>query len=293
MTLRTAAFAAALLALGPATAHAQARNIFSAPTGELGANLSTDPTQISRMHGELSFYTGTQGATTTNALVLQVGGGVKLTRNLEVTFGLTGHGLIQSQSGVTGDRYALGNVMSGVNYVSAINPQLRFKVGGALAFGPWNFKDSSVTTEGFVQNISGLATHAFQDLWYHTPNLVHIVVPARVEYDVTSSFVVTGDVQADLGIGLGNTNTGLLFIFAPGAAYWASDSFAIGARLPLQLQSFGGDGAQVSLEPYARFELGETAFLATRFTLNLDDQYGFSFDTGKVWGLHVALGGHF
>lgn len=293
MTLRTAAFAAALLALGPATAHAQARNTFSAPTGELGANLSTDPTQISRMHGELSFYTGTQGAATSNALVLQVGGGVKVTRNLEIAGGVTGHGFIQSQNGVTTDRFAFGNLLLGVNYVRAINPQFRFKVGGFLGFGPWNYQNNQSTTEGFVQNITGLATHAFQDLWYHTPNLVHLVVPARLEYDVTSSFVLTGDAQADLGIGLGNSSTGFLFIFAPGAAYWASDSFSLGLRLPLQFQSFGGDGTQVSLEPYARFELGETGFLSTRFTLNLDDPYGFSFDTGKVWGLHVALGGHF
>lgn len=293
MTLRKAIFAAALLASGPATAHAQARNTFSAPTGELGANLSTDPTQISRMHGELSFYTGTVGTTTSTALMLQMGGGFKVTRNLELTLGFTGHGLILSQGGATGDRFAFGNVMGGVNYVRAINPQFRFKVGGALAFGPWNYNNNQLTPEGFVQGLSGTATHAHQDFWYYAPNYVHLVVPARLEYDVTSSFVLTSDLQADLGIGLGNSNTGFLFIFAPGAAYWASDTFSLGLRLPLQFQSFAGDGTQVSLEPYARFELGETGFLATRFTLNLDDPYGFSFDTGKLWGLHVAVGGHF
>jgi hypothetical protein len=47
------------------------------------------------------------------------------------------------------------------------------------------------------------------------------------------------------------------------------------------------------LEPFVRFNFGEHAFLSTRLTMHLDNDLGFSFDSGGVWGLHVGGGGAF
>jgi hypothetical protein len=45
-----------------------------------------------------------------------------------------------------------------------------------------------------------------------------------------------------------------------------------------------------AMEPYGRFDF-DNLFLATRFTLNIDDPYGFAFDSGKFCALHVGFGG--
>lgn len=293
MSIRATSFAVLLAALTSGSAFAAIRNTFSAPTGELGANLSTDPTQISRMHGELSYFTTNQTAATAHALTLTMGGGYKVSRNVELVLGLAGEGLLQVAGGATADQYAIGNVLFGANYVQSLSYSLRLKIGAALALGPWNQKNGVPTAEGFAQAITGFATHAYQDFWYFDPTRVHLVIPARMEFDLGESFVLTGDVQADIGLGLSGVRTGLLFTFAPGAALWTSDMFSLGLRLPLQFNTYSSDAAQVSLEPFLRFELGETGFLATRFTMNLDEPAGFSFDNGRLWGLHLALGGAF
>lgn len=293
MSLRAASLILALGALSSSSALGAIRNTFSAPTGDLGANLSTDPTQISRMHGEISYFTTSQNSLTGHALTLTLGGGYKVSRDVELVLGLAGEGIIQASGGATADQFAIGNALFGANYVKSLSYQLRLKIGGALALGPWNQSDGTFTSEGGAQALAGTATHAFQDAWYFDPLRVHVLIPARVEYDVGESFVLTADIQGDLGFGLSGTKSGFLFIFAPGAALWTSDMFVLGLRAPLQFQTYLSDAAQVSLEPFVRFELGETGFLSTRFTMNLDEPYGFSFDSGRVWGLHVALGGAF
>ncbi len=78
------------------------------------------------------------------------------------------------------------------------------------------------------------------------------------------------------------------------AGHWhlANSKFGFGARMPFQFLT-EDDAAQISLEPFVRFNVGEQGFLATRFTMHLDDDLGFSFDTNRAWGLHLAFGGAF
>ncbi len=47
---------------------------------------------------------------------------------------------------------------------------------------------------------------------------------------------------------------------APGVAFWATPQFSLGARMPLQFMTMGSDAAQVSLEPYLRFDVSEQRF---------------------------------
>ena len=273
---------------------ALAKQTFTAPNGELGGNLSVDKTQISRLHGELSYFTTNQNGTTAHALMLTTGFGVKVAGNFEITAGLAGMGVITSTGN---NQYAVGNLMLGSNYVLGSDYGFRLKVGGALAFGPWNLNGSTFTPEGLAQLAAGTLTEVYQELWYTYPTHVHLVIPTRFEFDALPSLVVTGDLTPDVAAGLNGNTSLLLLVFAPGIAYWASDVFAVGARLPVQLVASLGNGgnseAQVAFEPFVRFDLSDSAFLASRFTLNLDEPGGFSFDSGKYWGLHLALGGNF
>jgi hypothetical protein len=50
------------------------------------------------------------------------------------------------------------------------------------------------------------------------------------------------------------------------------------------------DDAQFAFEPFVRYDVGNL-FLSTRFSLYLDDPYGFSFDQGNIWAWHFAVGG--
>jgi hypothetical protein len=65
----------------------------------------------------------------------------------------------------------------------------------------------------------------------------------------------------------------------------------IGGRLPL-IWLPTDDTAQFALEPYGRFDF-DNYFACARFTLNLDDPAGFSFEEGKSRALRFGLGGAF
>jgi len=261
---------------------------FSAPTGALGANLSFNAEERFRAHAEMSYFTQ-GGPTATHALGWAFGAGLKVAPTVEIEVGLPVAGLVVSGA-ASGDQWGVGNLSIGANFFSPIDDQLRLKVGGAVAFGPWNQSNAAVTAEGLASLASGLATNGYQDLWLYWPGSVHIVVPARLEFGDDVQF--TADGSFDLAIPTLNADTELFVTLAPGVAVWATPKFALGARMPVQFVT-GSDAAQLTLEPFLRLNLGDKAFLSTRFTMHLDDNLGFSFDTGGLWGLHLAAGGSF
>jgi hypothetical protein len=293
-------FGAVLLVGSLVSSSSQAREVFSGPNGQLGANLSTSASSGVRAHTEVSYFTGPASVLvpgplptlTMHALTLTAGAGIRLSPNFELEFGLAGQGLLSSGT-PSSNHYSIGNVFVGGNYVAGFGPKLRLKVGGAFAFGPWNQGSTGYTPEGFVQVLTGNAIHVYQDAWYYHPTHVHLVVPARLEFDAVESLALTLDAQPDLAIGLNSVKTGVFFVFAPGLAYWPSDTVVLGLRAPVEVNSLVSDATQVALEPSLRFNFDETGFFATRFTVNLDQPNGFSFDSGRTWGWHVALGGAF
>lgn len=279
---------------------AYARDTFSAPTGDLGANLS--PTaERSRMHAELSYFTMSDRFTatglgasesTTHLLTLTMGAGIRLNRHFELTLGLATEGYALSSSDHS---FSVGNVALGGSYVTALGRAGRLKVSGELAFGGWN--DNSFAAS--VQIAAGTNIHGFQDPWYYMPGQLHFAFPARFEFDALKELVITLDVQPDLAIGVNSNPSGIVLISAPGLAYWPSESLMFGARVPMQFYSLYYQATQVALEPFIRYNFGEAVFVATRFTLNLDGPFGFSFDSTdssrppRTWGWHLAFGGSF
>lgn len=277
----------ALTVLAPA-AHARAMDRFSAPTGQLGANLVFDEAIRARAHAEMSYFTA-GGAATTHAFAWTLAAAVKVTDEVEVEVGLPVAGVALS-GGLSGDQFAVGNLTLGANYFTRFSEELRLKVGGLVAFGPWNQRDGLVTGEGAALYLAGIMTSAYQDFWQYLPSYVSLVVPVRVEYG--QELQVTGDANLMVAIPTLDADAEVFVTLAPGVAYWATPRFSLGARLPLQLMSVSA-GAQLSLEPYLRLDVGERVFLSTRFTLNLDEPLGFSFESGRYWGLHLAFGGSF
>jgi len=263
---------------------------FSAPTGQLGANLTLDPAQRFRLHTETSYFTTSGAGGTQHLLGFTFGGAVKVADAVEIEVGVPVTGLIISGA-ASGDQWGAGNLAVGANYFMGLTETLRLKVGGHIAFGPWNQSNGAITTEGFIAALTGAATNGYQDYWLYLPGYVHVVVPARVEVGDTLQF--TGD--ASLHLGIPTTDAGeadFIMTLAPGVAFWATPKFALGARLPLHVLT-ADDAAQLSFEPFLRFNLGEQGFLSTRFTMHLDENLGFAFDTGGAWGLHLAFGGSF
>jgi hypothetical protein len=265
---------------------------FAAPTSTTGAGLSLSPAQRGRFWGELGFHT--QEALTVWAPVL--GGGYKLSDALELElilpFVYASRDAIDPNNGTFEDRttFVSGDPFVGVNYLYG-SGDLRLKVGGgvALPFAP----DSDAGH--YLALYGASAIRAFQDAFLWQPRTMSLVAPLRIEYGERVLF--GGDASAMIFLPTGGDEpgddgreTGLALTLAPGVAFWVTPKTLIGARFGLYwLMTEEGDNAQLSFEPNFRHYFGD-GFIHARFTLNLDEPAGFSFNPGGFWGLHVGGG---
>jgi len=265
---------------------------FAAPTGQLGAGLNSSVDLRARAFLELGFghseWSGPFDAHL-NALSWILGGGYRITPNLELVamlpMGWASVGADDtSESGV-----GFGNLHLGVNYLSFGGP-LRFMAGGAVQFGPW-YKDYD---SGASLGVSlGHALSGGQDAGLYLPETVTIVAPGRVEYEI-DKLVLAGDAALGVHIPTDGGDVDLSIQLSPGAGYYVTPTAQVGLRLPFTWvpTRSGSSATYFAMEPYGRFDFGNL-FLSTRLTLNIDDPYGFAFDNGKFWALHVGFGGAF
>jgi len=278
---------------------------FAAPNGQLGAGLSLSPEQRGRGFVEVGFGrvsdSQSQGGVTSEAhidgLSFIVGGGFKVLPNLELEamlplawadFGasLSAPGLgSQSQSD---SALAIGNLHLGAGYLYG-KGQLRVKVGGAVEYGPWSgdHADMAVLALGL-----GYVTRAAQDVGLWRPEALTVMAPARIEYG--DRLVLGGDAALGTIIPTNGSDVEIIAQIDPSVGFYALETVLVGLRVPfvfVPTQS-GSSATYLAAEPYARFDVGP-GFIATRFTLNIDQPLGFSFDDGKFWGAHVGGGGSF
>jgi hypothetical protein len=260
---------------------------FAAPTGQLGAGIVFSPEQRGRAHAELGFYHHSDPGHL-NSFPTLLGFGFKVIPELEleamlpVGFLEYGDGGSSSEAAV-----AAGNLHLGVSYLHG-DGGLRLKVGAAVEFGPWT---NDFETESAIAIVLGHPVGGGQDLGLWAPEVLSFVAPGRIEY---GDEVVFG---ADFAVGLHIPDVGdnaVTVQLAPGLGAYVSDSVLLGLRIPFtiiptSLDDENDDAALVALEPYARFNIGK-GFLNARFTINLDEPYGFSFEEDKIWGLHVGGG---
>ncbi len=265
---------------------------FAAPTSTTGAGLSLSPEQRGRFWGELGFHT--QEALTVWVPVL--GGGYKLTDSLELElvlpFVYASRDAIDPRTGTFEDRstFVSGDPFVGVNYLGGAGA-LRYKMGGgvALPFAPDSDAGHYVALRGASE------IRAFQDDYLWLPRTMSLVAPLRVEYGDRVLF--GGDASLTISLPTGDDEPGddgrdaaLALTLAPGVAFWVTPKTLLGARLGLYwLMTEEGDNAQLSFEPNFRQHFGR-GFFHARFTLNLDEPAGFSFNPGGFWGLHLGGG---
>jgi hypothetical protein len=277
---------------------------FTAPAGQLGAGLGNGPESKARAYidGTAYFRTGTRSSFgsdikwTELALPVLLGGGYKLMPNLELEGRLAlaaAHIKVKNKDCPDGadcedsaGSLTPANLYFGANYMFEMNEWL-VKVGGGIAYGPWTHDPNS---DRFWTYLLSFPTR-LEDFYVYAYDTFSIVAPARVEYRFLPELAFTADVSlATLIPTSGNGDVELASVIAPGAGYLMGD-LILGGRLPL-FWALTEDTAQFALEPFARYDF-EQFFLTGRFTLYLDDPYGFSFDEGEPWGLHVGFGGTF
>lgn len=288
----------ALILGNPTVARAEK---FAAPSGPLGAGLSTDPDQILRVYGEMSLFGRSDElgpfVRRWSAFPIVLGGGIKVSDNLELEGQLPiaiGRAQLDpvgfDEGGVT-----LGNVQIGANFFHGWE-SARLKLGGAIAWGPWTDSEGDSPTS---LSLSHLVRLDEGNLWER--ETINVSLPMRFEYDAMPKLALTADAKLIGQIPTGGTNAAAALVpsttgdpeitlnLAPGIAY-VGDVLVAGARMPLWwLLTEGGDNAQLAVEPFVRVDL-DSMFINSRFTLNLDNPWGFSFDTGGVWALHLGVG---
>jgi hypothetical protein len=294
-----------LFAQGGETSPPQAgAGSFAAPNGPLGAGLSLSPEQKGRAYAELAFTRAadseSQGGATASShmtgLSWILGGGYKVMPNLELElmlpmgWGEVGFEASQGAFSISDSNsgFAVGNLHLGANYLIG-RDRWRLKVGGAVQYAPWNHNPE---TETIYALFLGNAARSIQDGGLWASEVLSIVAPARFEYG--NKLVLGGDAALGLHIPTNGADVEMSIQIDPSLGYFVTDTTLIGARLPfVWIPTDSGDYAtQLAFEPYARFDI-DPGFIATRFTLNIDDPLGFSFDGGKFWAIHVGGGGHF
>lgn len=276
---------------------------FVAPNGQLGAGLSMSPDEKFRFYADGGLHFGTRTEEfpgddvriTRYALPLIIGGGYKLMPNLELEgrFAIAAANIRYKVPGCNDPdcrdsfgSFTPGNLYAGVNYLIESGQWLA-KVGGGVAFGPWTFDASTERNVAYYYS----AITSLEDFYMFAPEILTVVAPARVEYRFMPELAFTGDATLALYIPVGgNGDPELSAMLAPGAAY-LYEAWTFGGRLPL-FWMMTEDTAQFAIEPYARFDF-DRWWVSGRFTLNLDRPYGFSFDEGRYWALHAAVGATF
>ena len=288
---------------------------FAAPNGQYGAGLSISRAEGMRAYGELGFFTvgdseeQSAGGTTSEfssriwSISAILGGGYKIAPDLEIeamlplafftwsvssSFDAPGTEFDEETSDSMTE-VGVGNLQIGVNYLRAEGP-LRMKIGGAAQYGPWTIDPE---TEFAFSLAFASAARGGQDIGLWATETLSLVTPSRVEYG--DQFVGTGDGGLGLHIPTDGGDVEMSVQINPGFGYYAQPTVLIGARLPfVWFPTQSGSGATfLAFEPYGRFDVSDTAFVNARFTVNIDEPLGFSFDEGKIWALHVGGGGTF
>lgn len=300
MTKKTSAALALAGALSLASVQEAKAEKFAAPSGPLGAGLSTDSSQLVRAYAEMSFYQATPLVaglfpTKNSAFPMVFGGGIKVADDIELEGQLP---IAIGSTKVLGEKFGgagLGNLQVGGNFLHQWGPA-RLKVGLALAWGPWNRGGDNSSTAMALSSVVRLDEG---NLW--EVQVLNLSIPTRFEIDLDEKFTASLDAKLIGQIPTGDTIPGNAFVpgqtgdpemtlnLAPGLAY-VSEYVVGGLRMPLWwLMTESGDNAQLALEPFVRGDI-DNFFVNGRFTVNLDEPLGFSFEEGKVWALHLGGG---
>lgn len=192
--------------------------------------------------------------------------------------------------------FRFGNPMVSGYYVGRFgNLQLHAGVGMALPAAqlPDGAADRAFANQAYR---TAAAARGGWNSFLWVPEALSLAFPLRFESVALKHLLLAADVT--MGIPIFLHGQGAAFVLqTAGEVGYRGKRGAIGARFQLFWWAvddtpFLDDMAQMSLEPFFRIDFGQP-FLHGRLTINLDDPFGFSFDEGGVWALHLGGGTEF
>ena len=134
--------------------------------------------------------------------------------------------------------------------------------------------------------------------WLWDVHTASVIVPVAVERTKPSGFLWGAYLDSGVLIKLNDKNartSKVAFIMQMAAmmGYQATDWLRVGSRFSLVwIPKFPEEQTQLAVEPFLRFG-NDDAFGAIRVNINIDNPYGFSFDSRQVWGLRIGGGAAF
>lgn len=203
-------------------------------------------------------------------------------------------------TGLVGDAstFRAGNPYIGVRLGSDSN-DLTARAGAGVTLPLTNLYDEGL--DDLFGYYYGIALHGAWDAHLLTPQTFAFVVPFDLQFR-TSVFTVGGD------------GAFAVIAFVPkegdaGDPYIAMQLGAYGAFLPIPQLAVGlrfqavvltdtdgsaitDDEGYLALAPFVRLDL-EGFFAEARLYMNLDEPFGFAFDTGRVWSISLSAGADF
>ncbi len=243
---------------------------------------------------EVGFFLGEDDADDTILIVVpRVAGRYELSPRIAVSLEW---GLPVAKLG-GGTRVSVGNPFLAGWYTLPVS-ELTVQIGAGLAMPLASISEDDALSAMAYQY--ALAMDGLMDAWLWAPENVGVVVPARVDHVLGSALRLGGEAAIALLIPTGEQSASPgnrlegaeveVFLQAAAEAAYVVGIFEAGVRLQAAwLATLGGDDFQLSVEPFVALDAGP-AFARLRFTLNLDEPAGFSFDEQKVWGLHLGGG---
>ena len=271
-----------------------------------------EPTGFRPQHGdarhlafaELSLFSGSVGSGLGSAegfaLSPLVGGYFRVIDPVEVGFLW---GFVQadgSSGGIEGSSFETGNpYLQGAYRHDADTFVLRAGGGVTLPFassGSWLDPDDVAGQLGLLVSA---AMHGLWSFWLWLPDRFTLVLPnARIDFALQEQLVLAAETSLGFmfytGDGDADTEIGWQLAVEVGGRL-LEGMMEVGLRLQLVTNLTAGDGedaAQFMAQPFVRAHFG-AGFCELRLAVNLDEEFGFSFDEGKVWGLHLAGGARF
>ena len=273
--------------------------------------------------GDLGFYTGDEtpdgaealGAPATTAtLIAPVFGGTYKLANLPLAFearaGLV-VAFLSAEGADTLSTVRLTNPLLAAYWADRFG---RVDVQAGLGFGlpvasirDGSLEDAAVDASAYFLTAGA---NGLWDFYQWLPDRFTLLIPASVEARVGAHLVLgaqmglhilfstAGDTTTTEGgvtVTTSGGDTESIFQLGGEVAYRSrSTRTGLVLRVVDMLSGGDGDNTQFSVEPYLRFELAP-GFFRIALTVNLDEPFGFSFESGpsKLWCLHVGGGTQF
>jgi hypothetical protein len=195
-------------------------------------------------------------------------------------------------SGQVDRTFRFGNPMVAGYYVGH-HGNLKLRLGAALTAPVATLPDGgdSLALAARAYGVAA-ASRGGWNLWLWAPEAATLAFPARFEMVALPKLLLAADVTMAIPIYLHGQGAGFVMQFA-GDLGFRSKVVAVGARLShvwsIAEMPFLGSFFQMALEPFLRLDFGKP-FLHARLTMNLNNPWGFSFDPGGIWGLHLGGG---